>query len=86
MGGTIAPCTSPDAKEMILCCLVYDESIRSHLFSMKVRIVLLQVDKIKFEGSEENSLMSVPGNFSPQELIGHFLFIELGSQPVRLIF
>lgn len=41
---------------------------------MKVRIVLLQIDKIKFEGSEENNLMSVPGNFSPQELIGHFLW------------
>lgn len=42
--------------------------------TQKVRVMLLQVDKIKFHGSEENNLMSVPGNFSPQELIGHFLW------------
>lgn len=36
--------------------------------------MILQVDKIKFEGSQENNLMSVPGNFSPQELIGDFLW------------
>lgn len=44
------------------------------LVLLKVRLVLLQVDKIKFEGSEESNLMSVPGNFSPQQLIGHFLW------------
>lgn len=33
---------------------------------MKVRIVLLQVDKIKFEGSEENNLVSPRELFSPR--------------------
>lgn len=33
----IAPCTSPYGKEMILCCLHYDESIRSNLFSKSIK-------------------------------------------------